>query len=212
MSNIWFTGCTHFGHKNIIRLANRHRFNSVEDMDEHLLTVWNQRVKTNDVIYHLGDVTWGNPSKLLPKLNGRIVLIVGNHDDQAGDLHYSLKALPHAHYIEIPHTGPTGMVLCHYPFEDWNGRFRGSIHLHAHTHAKELERPLLPHIAYEDETVKGERGLAPVSNAVGKVTDKWLHDTTGVVCNRFHVGVDSTDEYGPISLDEIVARARGEII
>lgn len=207
MTKTWFIGCTHFGHNNILRLADR-PFKTIEEHDEVLLERWNSKVGKNDVVYHLGDVTWKNPAKLLQQLKGRIVLIVGNHDDQDGGLHYALNALPHVHYLEDMMLGPTGMVLCHYPMEDWNWRFRGSIHLHAHTHQKQFKRPLLPHIAFTPETERGERGLAWESVPADAVPcEKWIADNYGIVCNRFNVGADATN-FAPVELDELLAHAR----
>jgi len=54
---IFFTGCTHFGHANIIKLANR-PFSDVGEMNEALVERWNARVQPGDRVYHLGDVAW----------------------------------------------------------------------------------------------------------------------------------------------------------
>ena len=43
MSETFFTGCTHFGHANIIKLCNR-PFHDVEEMNERLITNWNHVV------------------------------------------------------------------------------------------------------------------------------------------------------------------------
>lgn len=126
---IYFTGCSHYGHTNIIRLANR-PFTSVEEMNETLITNWNKVVKTTDTVYHLGDFAYkGEDSKTyIQKLKGNIILIQGNHDPvNWGD-----------HYKEFKYEKRL-FVLCHYPIEEWNGFFRGTIHIHCHTHKTELK-------------------------------------------------------------------------
>lgn len=59
-------------------------FETVKEMDECMVDMWNQTVKPGDKIYHLGDVFMSPKEdfqKLWPKLNGSKNLIVGNHDD-----------------------------------------------------------------------------------------------------------------------------------
>lgn len=73
---------THFGHSNIIKYCNR-PFTNVEDMDNQLIKNWNNAVSKNDAVYHLGDFALGNIEKITEyrsKLNGKIFLIMGNHD------------------------------------------------------------------------------------------------------------------------------------
>lgn len=78
---IWFTSDTHFGHKNVLKYCGR-PFKTVEEMDEALIANWNAIVKPDDVIYHLGDVAMSIKAvkRVLPRLNGHKILIVGNHD------------------------------------------------------------------------------------------------------------------------------------
>lgn len=47
----------HFGHKNVIRYDNR-PFDSIEEMDKAMITLWNETVGDNDVVYILGDFSW----------------------------------------------------------------------------------------------------------------------------------------------------------
>jgi calcineurin-like phosphoesterase family protein len=50
-------------------------------MDEHLVRVWNERVQSQDKVYHLGDVVINRKAlKTLARLNGDKGLIRGNHD------------------------------------------------------------------------------------------------------------------------------------
>ena len=77
----YFTSDQHFGHFNIIRLCGR-PFETVEEMDEALLSKWNAKVKADDTVYILGDLFFraAKVEPILKALNGRKHLIVGNHD------------------------------------------------------------------------------------------------------------------------------------
>lgn len=79
-SNVFFTSDTHFNHGNIIRFCNR-PFSSVEEMNEEMIRRWNETVPEDGLVFHLGDFAWGDKWKpILERLNGRKVLILGNHD------------------------------------------------------------------------------------------------------------------------------------
>lgn len=73
---------THFGHENIIEYTER-PFSSVEEMNAELIRRWNEKVDETDTVFHLGDISYNNgapPEWWLDKLNGRIVVVRGNHD------------------------------------------------------------------------------------------------------------------------------------
>lgn len=92
---MWFTSDTHFGHARIVELSNR-PFKEVkptkkdpigktalEVMNEALVENWNALVKPEDTVYHLGDVALGPIAESLThisKLNGKKILVEGNHD------------------------------------------------------------------------------------------------------------------------------------
>lgn len=81
--NTFFTSDTHFHNRTTISLENR-PFNSTEEMKATIIANWNKVVSPNDTVYHLGDVSFGTYTDwvdVLTKLNGRKVLILGNHDD-----------------------------------------------------------------------------------------------------------------------------------
>jgi len=80
--NDWITSDWHFGHANVIRYCNR-PFASVEEMDEKLIESWNEYIQPTDRVFFLGDLAFKGKqykSALIPKLNGRKILIKGNHD------------------------------------------------------------------------------------------------------------------------------------
>ncbi len=122
------TGCTHFGHANIIKLANR-PFADVDEMDRTLIANWNAVVGPQDTVYHLGDFAfWGIPGEeYLKRLKGRIIRLQGNHDPNGWG----------ADYMRVK-CNKTRAVLFHYPIEEWDGWYKGAVHLHCHTHKPEF--------------------------------------------------------------------------
>lgn len=86
---ILFTADQHFGHANILkyeadaRLDDQGRtFVSVKQMDDALVAHWNAVVAPEDTVYTLGDFSYKmhTIAEYLPLLNGKVILIVGNHD------------------------------------------------------------------------------------------------------------------------------------
>lgn len=78
----YFISDTHFGHTNIIRYCNR-PFASAEEMDEEMIRRWNERVKPEDTVWHLGDFAlakYDRVRELVWRLNGDKYLLMGNHD------------------------------------------------------------------------------------------------------------------------------------
>ncbi|MCR3761056.1 metallophosphoesterase [Clostridium felsineum] len=83
MSKVFIIADTHFGDENIIAYEKR-PFSSVEDMDNKMITLWNSVVDKEDTVFHLGDVGVYQLSKMkniIEKLNGKKVLVMGNHDN-----------------------------------------------------------------------------------------------------------------------------------
>lgn len=78
----WFTSDTHFGHKNIIKYCDR-PFYDVHTMNSEIIRRWNETVRDDDTVYHLGDfafLSFDDAAAIMRRLNGRKILIRGNHD------------------------------------------------------------------------------------------------------------------------------------
>ena len=56
---MFFTSDTHISHHNIIKYCNR-PFANAKEMDAEMIKRWNEKVKLDDTIYHLGDFTLGS--------------------------------------------------------------------------------------------------------------------------------------------------------
>lgn len=128
-----------FGHANILTFTNSdgsrvRKFNSVEEMDETMIENWNNVVKQNDVVYHLGDVVINK--KFLPhlkRLNGSKRLIMGNHDifDSKEYLKYFTK-------IMACRVFPKEMILTHIPIHR-SGIERFKVVIHGHLHCNKVK-------------------------------------------------------------------------
>lgn len=128
---IYFIADTHFGHFNIIKYCNR-PFENAEEMDKVLIEKWNNKVKKEDTVYHLGDFSFNkNPRDYLRQLNGKITLIKGNHDKRK-----TLKAFDEVFVLTTIDVDNKPVILCHYPIYEWERKQRGSIHLYGHVHDK----------------------------------------------------------------------------
>jgi len=74
--NYYFTSDLHFLHDNVVKYSNRPW--TAEDQTEILIERWNSKVKSNDIVFHLGDFTFTGISKfaiimdIILKLNGKI--------------------------------------------------------------------------------------------------------------------------------------------
>jgi calcineurin-like phosphoesterase family protein len=139
-TNPLFISDTHWFHQNIIKYCNR-PFESVDEMNETLLTNWNAKVKPQDTVYFLGDFAFAPHDKvkaILDQLNGNLHLCRGNHDKPLNSLHHYFTSVFDLKTIMIQDptciNGVQPIVLCHYPLLTWDRQRYGAIHLHGHTH------------------------------------------------------------------------------
>ena len=149
MRDIWLISDTHFQHANILtftdsntgKLVRGDRFSSVEEMDEAMMDNWNSVVKPGDIVYHLGDVMFGNKDQFLPKwnkLNGQKRLVVGNHDD----IKYMVNTNMFSKVMMWRMFPEFGLLLSHVPL-DTSALYRGPngykdaqmlLNFHVHIH------------------------------------------------------------------------------
>lgn len=134
MKRIWFTSDHHFGHKNILKYTNR-PFTSVHEMNKALTENWNNTVGENDTVYYLGDFGLTgikNLESIYNRLNGKKILVPGNHDPNRVHRLFDGVVIP---LFELRVDGEKHPIsLCHFPMRSWNGSHRGAIHLHGHSH------------------------------------------------------------------------------
>lgn len=175
MSNVFFTSDLHFGHKNIIRFDNR-PFTSVEEMDRSIIDNWNERVKNDDLVYILGDISWYSGKKtceILSNLKGRKILIKGNHDRVNDEIKRCFEEITDYKEIKL---ADKHIVLCHYPIVFFNKHHYGSYMFYGHVHNSH-EWKMTENYKYELEQLD-------------------------IKCNMFNVGT-MIHNYKPVTFEEI---------
>lgn len=136
--NTWFTSDTHFFHRGAAERFRPSFMGDVGHMNHVLIEHWNHGpIKPNDLVYHLGDFSFGRPEQTLEvigRLKGRIHLIKGNHDHTSKwPAWLKSQFMGIDRMMEIKVCGhPT--TICHFPMRQWNKSHYGAFHLHGHCH------------------------------------------------------------------------------
>jgi calcineurin-like phosphoesterase family protein len=141
MPSVFLVSDTHFGHAGVCKftrddgVTKLRPWTDPDEMDEEMVRRWNDRVRPNDKIYHLGDVVINRRAlKTLARLNGDKVLIRGNHDIFPDTEYREYFRELRAYHVM------NGMILSHIPLHDESlGRFGTNIH--GHLHANRVRKP-----------------------------------------------------------------------
>jgi calcineurin-like phosphoesterase family protein len=142
----WLTSDTHFNHRNIILYCSRPYFRDgkldVEWMNRDMIARWNARVQPRDTVYHLGDFAMGLKEEIpgiRRKLNGRIILIRGNHDRSPEQMR--AYGFDEVHEEGVLPLGKNGLeaFLHHQPVYDFDDK-RHHVHFCGHVHERWASR------------------------------------------------------------------------
>ena len=206
MANIYFASDTHYHHKNICKGVSSWKnteycrdFSTLEEMDRALIDGINRTVGADDVLFHLGDFSFGD-IKYYKQFRSQIIcqniyLIYGNHDGwiirNDGGLQGLFKEC--SFYREVTFNGQK-IIMSHYGFRVWNKSHEGSWMLHGHSHGSlqpsvsgHMITHLLDQKRYGDLRMLAE-GTHPKYHANGKTMD---------------VGVDTHWDFRPYSFEEL---------
>lgn len=131
MNKTFFIADTHFGHANVIWYSNR-PFQNIQEHDEALIKNWNRVVKGDARVFMLGDFALTGKDKIIKivqKLNGRKILIAGNHDGASAKTYYQAGFETVIKYPIIF----GDFLLSHMPQE----KVGSFINIHGHVHEKQ---------------------------------------------------------------------------
>jgi len=167
-------GDTHFNHHNIIGYCNR-PFNTIDEMNEHMITEWNKIVQPTDIVYHLGDFGFfRNVEDILhirKQLKGNIFLCKGNHDRKAIVNKGGFSDLQLAYVLKYK---DIKFFLSHYPMMEWEG----DALIHGHIHNNYLtDMPLAFNVSVEVTDYKP----VPLDDIVVKVKEYYETNDKGFV-------------------------------
>lgn len=143
--NIWFTSDTHYNHKNIVRGTTQWesgQFRNFDNLPDHnwaLVKNINDVVQGQDILYHLGDWSFGGFDSIREfreRLNvGIIHLILGNHDHHIENNKDEIRQLfASVNHVKFKKIGTSPMFLSHYSHRVWNKGGKDCIHLYGHSH------------------------------------------------------------------------------
>ena len=135
MPAVFLVSDTHFGHAGVCRFTDSVTGEKIRpwtdpaEMDEEMVKRWNETVRPNDKVYHLGDVVINRKAlSIMSRLNGDKVLIRGNHDIFRDEEYRQYFRELRAYHVM------NGMILSHIPIHEQSlGRFGTNIHGHLHT-------------------------------------------------------------------------------
>ena len=190
-SRVYFTSDTHFNHTNILKYCQR-PFRNVDEMNEQMIANWNETVGEDDVVFHLGDFCLGGAAewtKILDRLNGKIYLIMGNHDLKnirqgfMGRFEHVAMQM----HIEI---GKRRIYLNHYPFLCFEGGYKDVWQLFGHVHSRKantgVDAGRLQYLyATKYDVVLDNNDLRPVSyEQVRRIILKQVEQRTNLMSNN----------------------------
>ena len=169
----------------------------VEAHDEEIVTRWNRHVRPGDIVWHLGDLSLVAPRRLagiVPRLNGRIRLVLGNHDrahPMAGEK--SVAALTETLDLGVEWAGT--MATAKIPPTRKHGRRNGSV----------PHRVVLSHFPYAaDHTDEPRADQWRLRDEDAVLLHGHLHTEVATDAPRprqIHVGWDTWRR--PVTADEI---------
>ena len=150
MINHWIISDTHFRHGAIYSFLGldgqriRHQFKDVAEGDAFMIQAWNDIVKPEDHIWHLGDFCMGSPQSWIDigrRLHGHKRIIPGNHD-RVGAQTYASAGFQKLCGAKEWKIGGLRLLCTHYPVHE-SSLFNRDASIHGHTHEK--EPPTLRH-------------------------------------------------------------------
>ena len=142
MATTYFSSDLHFNHDRAFIYENR-GFKTVEEMNETIISRFNERVQENDTLFLLGDIMLGSDyeagAALINRLNCKNIKIIrGNHDTNKRIETYQTLC-PNIEFLgwaDVIRLNKRNYYLSHYPTLVNNFDETQPFNLYGHTHQK----------------------------------------------------------------------------
>lgn len=190
VDKLFFTSDLHINHFNIAKICNR-PYNTCSEMNTALIENWNKVVPKDGIVINCGDLLLLKEEnikeyhKVCNKLNGRQILIRGNHDkvpEFKAEIFDTNNLIMTCDLLKLQIVDDEGITLntiiaCHYPMLTFPHKiYKGVYQIYGHVHT------------LKDGTIIGyDKDILPV-----------LRD------NQYDVGVDQND-YTPVSYNQLIS-------
>jgi len=134
MANVRFISDLHFNHVN---MAKRRGFKDVKQMNDYIISKWNEVVNKKDVTYILGDITMEKKEgyELLHKLKGIKHVVLGNHDMRQ----HITELLKYVNSVSGVINYKKKYILTHCPIHPNELDYRFSYNIHGHVHENTIK-------------------------------------------------------------------------
>ena len=200
MPKIWLISDCHFYHFNIIRYCHR-PYKTVEEMNEDIIQKWNDTVSPEDTVWNLGDFAFFTKKdhdkicKLIQRLNGKIHLLLGNHDRHVCNNLRFWYDLGFEKVIDKPFLFMDQYILSHEPLITKN-KIDLTYHpklknIYGHVHNSNAD-----FYALTPEQQKEWNSKNPDIRTIPDVTKHWFNVSIEVI------------NYKPIQFDEVIERMK----
>lgn len=200
----------HFGHKNILQFepcrATAMRIDGFDDHTEWLINNFNSTVSDDDTVLILGDLAFNGIAEVLPRLNGKKYLILGNHDRKGAQTYHLMDGVIRGELILDYSDSQSNDVLFLNKPED--PLFSGIIKCFG------AENYMFSHYALfnDDDWDRQNKKIQPRIEKLEQYYDSFgctknihghLHSTKSTFIDSINVSLEHTN-YKPIRLSELI--------
>lgn len=186
----------HFFHSNLNDSMDKRGFASGEVMNEYMIRQWNSRVRPNDEVVILGDLSVGKAeqtNEIISQLKGKLYLVSGNHD-----LFLQKKEFDASRFVWIRpyaemHDNGRRVVLSHYPIFCYNKQYLRDKKGNARTYM------LYGHVHNTYDEYLVNQFVQMTRNSLREV--RGSEEPVSIPCNMINCFCMFSD-YVPLTLDE----------
>ena len=193
--NLFISDC-HFYHNGICHSMDKRGFTDYEEMNKYMIQKWNSKVTPRDHVYILGDLSIAKGEKtneILKQLNGKLHLIIGNHDNYLEDKSFDRERfLSIDPYKEIRDNRRL-VILSHYPVFCYKDQYR------IDKEGNPLTYMLYGHVHNTHDEMLVHRFI--MATRATKVGSRYTPEPIPIPCNMINCFCMFSD-YQPMTLDE----------